>query len=92
MAWSDGNYEANISSVAAAIFDATDSPIAALNVSGQPSSFDGAARRRQIAAAVRSASYEISQRLGWHGPQTSARAAGREKEENFARGKSRAAV
>jgi hypothetical protein len=30
LAWSDGNYEADIGSVAAAIFDATDAPIAAL--------------------------------------------------------------
>ena len=70
LAWSDGNYEAGISSVAAAIFDATDMPIAALNVSGQSVKFEGAARRRQIAASVRAAAYEISQRLGWHGPQT----------------------
>lgn len=69
LAWSDGNYEAGISSVAAAIFDATDMPIAALNVSGQSVKFEGAARRRQIAASVRAAAYEISQRLGWHGPQ-----------------------
>ncbi|MGC1780009.1 MAG: IclR family transcriptional regulator [Xanthobacteraceae bacterium] len=69
LAWSDGNYEADISSVAAAIFDATDTPIAALNVSGQSVKFEGAARRRQIAAGVRAAAYEISQRLGWHGPQ-----------------------
>jgi DNA-binding IclR family transcriptional regulator len=70
LAWSDGNYEAGISSVAAAIFDATDKPIAALNVSGQSVKFEGTARRRQIAASVRAAAYEISQRLGWHGPQT----------------------
>lgn len=74
LAWSDGNYEADISSVAAAIFDATDTPIAALNVSGQSVKFEGAARRRQIAAGVRAAAYEISQRLGWHGPQAVAAA------------------
>jgi DNA-binding IclR family transcriptional regulator len=89
LAWSDGNYEANISSVAAAIFDVTDTPIAALNVSGQPASFEGATRRRQIAAAVRAAAYEISQRLGWHGPQATSLATTSDKEP-AARGKSRA--
>ena len=67
LAWSDGNYEAGISSTAAAIFDATDTPVAALNVSGQSADFAGAGRRHQIAAAVGAAAYEISQRLGWHG-------------------------
>jgi DNA-binding IclR family transcriptional regulator len=89
LAWSDGNYEANISSVAAAIFDATDTPIAALNVSGQPASFEGAARRRQIAAAVRAAAYEISQRLGWHGPQATGLVASDDK-KLASRSKSRA--
>jgi DNA-binding IclR family transcriptional regulator len=70
LAWSDGNYEADISSVAAAIFDATDTPIAALNVSGQSANFTGAARRNQIAAHVRAAADDISQRLGWHGPKS----------------------
>jgi DNA-binding IclR family transcriptional regulator len=68
LAWSDGNYEAGISSVAAAIFDATDTPVAALNVSGQAAAFAGAARRAQIAAAVKAAAFEISERLGWRGP------------------------
>jgi DNA-binding IclR family transcriptional regulator len=88
LAWSDGNYEANISSVAAAIFDATDTPIAALNVSGQPASFEGATRRRQIAAAVRAAAYEISQQLGWHGPQAGVVAD--DDKKLASRGKSRA--
>lgn len=68
LAWSDGNYEAGISSTAAAIFDATDTPVAALNVSGQSADFAGAGRRHQIAAAVSAAAYEISQQLGWRGP------------------------
>lgn len=69
LAWSDGNYEAGISSVAAAIFDATEMPIAALNVSGHAADFaGGAARRAQIATQVQSAAAEISQRLGWRGP------------------------
>jgi DNA-binding IclR family transcriptional regulator len=70
LAWSDGNYEAGISAVAAAIFDATSTPIAALNVSGHAADFAGAARRSQISAAVQAAAYEISQRLGWSGPDT----------------------
>jgi DNA-binding IclR family transcriptional regulator len=68
LAWSDGNYEAGISSVAAAIFDATDTPVAALNVSGHAADFGGAARRAQIGASVQAAAHEISQRLGWRGP------------------------
>ncbi len=68
LAWSDGNYEAGISSVAAAIFDVTNSPVAAVNVSGQTNDFIGAVRRNQIAASVRAAAHEISQRLGWRGP------------------------
>lgn len=67
LAWSDGNYEAGISSVAAAIFDVTGGPVAALNVSGQINDFFGAVRRNQIAASVRAAAHEISQRLGWRG-------------------------
>ncbi|MDB5518734.1 MAG: IclR family transcriptional regulator, partial [Tardiphaga sp.] len=68
LAWSDGNYEAGISSVAAAVFDATDTPVAALNVSGHPADFGDAARRAQIGASVQAAAFEISQRLGWRGP------------------------
>ena len=65
LAWSDGNYEPDISSVAAAIFDANGIPVAALNVSGRSADFAGAARRARIADAVRAAASEISQRLGW---------------------------
>lgn len=68
LAWSDGNYEAGISSVAAAIFDAAGAPIAALNVSGHAADFAGAERRSRIAASVQAAAAEISQRLGWLGP------------------------
>ena len=67
LAWSDGNYEADISSVAAAIFDATGTPVAAINVSGHATDFAGASRRSQIATSVRDAAAEISQRLGWRG-------------------------
>jgi DNA-binding IclR family transcriptional regulator len=70
LAWSDGNYEPDISSVAAAIFDATGAPVAALNVSGRSADFAGAARRAHIADAVRSTASEISQRLGWRDRRT----------------------
>lgn len=70
LAWSDGNYEPGISSVAAAVFDATDAPVAALNVSGRTGDFGGAERRKAIAQAVLSSAEEISQRLGWRAPET----------------------
>jgi DNA-binding IclR family transcriptional regulator len=66
LAWSDGNYEAGISSVASAIFDVSNTPIAAINVTGQTGQFEGAERRAQISGAVREAAREISMRLGWH--------------------------
>jgi len=75
LAWSDGNYEAGISSVAAAVFDATNSPVAAVNASGQTNDLTGLARRNQISAHVRAAANEISQRLGWRGPRTAPLAA-----------------
>jgi hypothetical protein len=59
--------------VAAAIFDATDMPVAAVNVSGHSADFSGTARRNQIAASVKAASLEISQRLGWLGSDAGAR-------------------
>lgn len=68
LAWSDGFFEAGISSVAAAILDASGSPIAAVNVSGQTASFDGPARRDRIGRAVAETAEEISRRLGWAGP------------------------
>ncbi len=70
LAWSDGNYEVGISSVAAAIFDVTDTPIAALNVSGRSADFTGADRRARIGTEVSGAALEISQRLGWGGRLT----------------------
>jgi DNA-binding IclR family transcriptional regulator len=66
LAWSDGNYEPGVSSVAAAIFDATNMAIAAINVTGQSAQFEGEGRRKRIAAAVIDAAQEISLRLGWH--------------------------
>jgi DNA-binding IclR family transcriptional regulator len=66
LAWSDGNYEPGISSVAAAIFDATNAPVAALNVTGQTARFEGDERRARIGTAVSEAARDISLRLGWH--------------------------
>jgi DNA-binding IclR family transcriptional regulator len=70
LAWSDGFFEVGISSVAAAIFDASGVPVAALNVSGQTATFNDPARRERIGRAVREAAEEISRRLGWVGPAT----------------------
>ncbi len=67
LAWSDGNYEAGIGSVAAAVFNATGEPVAAINVSGHSADFAGTARRAEIGAGITSAALEISQRLGWLG-------------------------
>jgi DNA-binding IclR family transcriptional regulator len=72
--WSDGYYEVGISAVAAPIFDLTNAPVAALNVSGRSSDFDDVGRRAQIAASVKAAAQEISQRLGARGPEKTASA------------------
>lgn len=69
LAWSDGYFEAGISSVAAAVFDALGEPVAAVNVSGQSSAFEGKARREAIGRAVLDTAEEISRRLGWAGPK-----------------------
>jgi DNA-binding IclR family transcriptional regulator len=69
LAWSDGHFEPGISSVAAVIFDGSGAPVAALNVSGQTVQFGATSRRREIADAAKEAAREISQRLGWAGPQ-----------------------
>ncbi|MCR0982699.1 IclR family transcriptional regulator [Roseomonas populi] len=71
LAWSDGFFEAGISSVAAAIFDSSGTPIAALNVSGNTAAFEGPARRERIGTLVRETAEEISRRLGWAGPAAS---------------------
>ena len=68
LAWSDEFFEAGISSVAAAILDASGTPVAALNVSGQVASFEGETRRARIGHAAAEAAEEISRHLGWHGP------------------------
>jgi DNA-binding IclR family transcriptional regulator len=69
LAWSDEFFEAGISSVAAAILDASGQPVAALNVSGQVASFEGEGRRMQIGQAAAAAAEEISRHLGWNGAQ-----------------------
>ena len=63
LAWSEGHFEAAISSVAAVVRDASGAPVAALNVSGQREAF--ARRKAEIGAAVARAGAEISHRLGW---------------------------
>ena len=66
IAWSDGFVEPGLSSVAAAVFDASGRPVAALNVSGRSEEFADPTRREQIGVAVREATEEISRRLGWY--------------------------
>lgn len=65
LSWSDEFFEAGISSVAAAIRDASGAPVAAMNVSGQVASFQGDERRAEIGRAVTAAAEEISRHLGW---------------------------
>ena len=65
LAWSDEFFEAGISSVAAAVLDAADQPVAAINVSGQVAAFAGDERRAEIGRAVLAAAEEISRQLGW---------------------------
>jgi DNA-binding IclR family transcriptional regulator len=67
LAWSEGHFEASIASVAAVLRDADGAPIAAINVSGQLASFEGAERHARIGAEVAAAAGEISARLGWTG-------------------------
>jgi DNA-binding IclR family transcriptional regulator len=67
LAWSEGNFEPAIASVAAAVRDASGVPVAAINVSGPLSSFTGAERRTRIGLAVKEAARAISLHLGWNG-------------------------
>ncbi len=66
LAWSDGHFEGGISSVAAAVLDASGAPVAALNVSGTSAKFQGEGRRAQIGRVMAEAAEEISRHLGWH--------------------------
>lgn len=65
LAWSEGQFEPEIGSVAAVVRDAGGRPVAAINVSGQVTAFRGAAARARIGAAVTDAARRISERLGW---------------------------
>lgn len=65
VAWSDEHYEAGISAVSAVVLDAANSPVAGINVSGQPADFQGD-HRAAIGRAVANAAHDISCRLGWH--------------------------
>jgi DNA-binding IclR family transcriptional regulator len=67
IAWSEGDYEKNISAAAVAVFDFAGSPVAAINVSGPSSAFSDRVRRKKIADALRESGAEISSRLGWTG-------------------------
>ena len=67
LAWSDGFYEPGISSVAAAVLDATNMPVAAINVSGAAAAFETAAQRQLIGQTVQEAAEEVSRWLGWVG-------------------------
>jgi len=64
LAWSEGFFEPEIGSVAAAVRDAGGRPVAAINVSGQVAAFRGAAARARIGAAVSAAAATLSERLG----------------------------
>lgn len=67
LSWSEGRNDTSISSVAAAVLDASGAPVAALDVSGQAMAFEGTERRAQVARAVTAAAEEISRHLGWPG-------------------------
>lgn len=65
LAWSEGFFEPEIGSVAAAVRDATGRPVAAINVSGQLAPFRDPTARGRIGAAVAAAARRLSERLGW---------------------------
>lgn len=73
LAWSDSNYEAGISSVAAPVFDHTGSVTGGINVSGASRALEGATRRRKIGNALLEAAYEISRRIGYTQPDRAMR-------------------
>jgi DNA-binding IclR family transcriptional regulator len=65
LAWSDSNFEAGISSCAAPVFDHAGEVAGGINVSGATGALDGAARRKEISAALLEAAQEISRRIGY---------------------------
>lgn len=70
VAWSDGFYHNGISSVASAVLNASGTPVAAINATGQEKSFGGSDRRRFISSQVILGADEISRRLGWVGQRS----------------------
>jgi len=65
LAWSVGNYEPGIGSVAAAVFEASGAAVGAINVTGPESDFAlRTGRRADIAARIAEAADTISQQLG----------------------------
>ncbi len=66
VAWSVGNFEAGIGSAAVAVFDSSEKPVAAINVTGPEHEFtESAGRRDDIQSAMRAAAQSISQQLGY---------------------------
>ncbi|MBX2884071.1 MAG: IclR family transcriptional regulator [Granulosicoccus sp.] len=66
IAWSEGNYEPAIGSAAVAVFDASRSVVAAINVTGPVGEFlEAANRREQIHAELAQAALTISTQLGF---------------------------
>ena len=66
LAWSVGNFEAGIGSAAAAVFDNTGQPVAAVNVTGPEREFaENAGRRDEIQTALIACAQGISQQLGF---------------------------
>lgn len=70
IAWSVGNFEANIGSCAAAIFDISGDVAGAINVTGPDHHFlsDGG-RREEIASGLTAAAEQISRQLGYMPPK-----------------------
>ncbi len=76
-AWSDSHYTPGVCSVGFAVFDHTNEPTAALNVTGPQRVFTETAQRRAIVIeAVRAAARELSTRLGFVAASTNANKTG----------------
>jgi DNA-binding IclR family transcriptional regulator len=68
IAWSEAHFERDIGSAAVPVFDFSNVPVGAINVSGPVRAFSDD-RRAIIGNALRAAGIEISRRLGWIGPE-----------------------
>jgi DNA-binding IclR family transcriptional regulator len=77
IAWSEAHFERGIGSAAVAVFDFSNAPIGAINVSGPVGAFTDEGRRTTIGKALRAAGAEISRRLGWIGREPAQSAAGK---------------